>query len=468
MNNNKEEITRTIKAYPEMTHQELADLLNALGYCTTQSAKWTFDAVRGRRRRMAVEEPWETMLDTLAASSENPTPEEMEVAKGFVSEQVDKALEVVERHDEQTSSQYTVHAKFNRQPSTLEEALAFLEVDMTLWEIERWVGNLWPTTYTTKDASGNRTAMSKTNPQIKVFFKPRKEAKAINVLEEWIKDNEHRLPEPIPVVRREKNGVPYLLMLSIADLHLNKLAWAEETGEDYDTDIAISRFNAACDDLVGKANSFTNIGRICLVVGNDLFNIDSNANTTTGGTPQSVDSRHAKVFRRALDMYVDMVEKIKQIAPVDIVVVQGNHDRETSWYLGECLTLAFRKDDEVTVNNQPKLRKYYTYGRNMFLLTHGCDEKKVELPLIMATEEPELWGKSLHREVLLGHLHKRNVTSRTDVDDSRGVITRTLPSLTSSDAWHVMKGYGSRKGAMALLYHPNRGVEAILDHYPES
>jgi hypothetical protein len=87
-----------------------------------------------------------------------------------------------------------------------------------------------------------------------------------------------------PIVRSAKcRG---LLEFSLPDGHLGRLCSAAETGgRDYDADIAEKMFRNALQDLLGKA-SIVNPEKVLFIAGNDFFNTDNLARTTTAGTPQ--------------------------------------------------------------------------------------------------------------------------------------------------------------------------------------
>src|SRR3990172_4990556 len=58
------------------------------------------------------------------------------------------------------------------------------------------------------------------------------------------------------------------LEISITDLHMGKLAWGKEAGEDYDTKIAKKRFLFAINDILSRTND-SKFEKIIFPVGND-------------------------------------------------------------------------------------------------------------------------------------------------------------------------------------------------------
>lgn len=254
-----------------------------------------------------------------------------------------------------------------------------------------------------------------------------------------------------------------LLEIAAFDLHLGKLAWKEESGEDYDIDIATEVYRGAVKHFISVVD-MNQVGRILYPIGNDMLNVDTKNNTTTAGTPQTSDSRFGKMVRVLKHLLIETINNLAMYAPVDVVVVPGNHDEQTMFMIGEILDAYYVGSERVTVNNEPTQRKYYKFGKNMIMFTHGNQEKHMELGLIAATEAPELWAATKYREVHTGHYHKTKSTSYVNIDEFQGFKVRIMPSLSGTDNWHKSKGYSSVKGAEALLWDSEKGLIANY-HY---
>lgn len=284
-----------------------------------------------------------------------------------------------------------------------------------------------------------------------------------------------------PVVRRAgvrrkaTKDEPVLFEIAIMDPHIGMLAWKKETGDvDYDLNIAVNDYENTVQELVGLAESYP-MDRILYVLGNDLVHIDMVVNkvgTTTHGTPQDFDTRLPKIFTAARRAAVAGIDRAASLAPVDVLVVPGNHDETTAFRLGEVLSAWYRNDDRVNIINEPRLRHYYTYGKNIIGFAHGKEygRKRDSLPLIMATEAPEEWGAASYREIHCGHFH--SVSEREFmapvglVDEYRGVRVRVLPGLTPADAWHTEQGYHHHRAATGLVFKKEGGLLAIHEVMP--
>lgn len=251
----------------------------------------------------------------------------------------------------------------------------------------------------------------------------------------------------------------FLLEIAMPDLHFGKLTWREETGSDYDIHITEELVHRTFDQLLSYSTGAP-IEKVLFPIGNDFFNVDTKDNTTAHGTPQQEDTRWQKTFKAGRILIVELVEKLCSIAPVDVLVIPGNHDETRSFFLGDALECWYHNNKYINVNNSAMKRKYYSFGNGLVGLTHGYYERYEKLPSLMALEQPQLWAASKHREWHIGDKHhKKDLVYKTDEFD--GVVIRQLRSLTPPDSWHFDKGFvGAERAVESLLWHPEKGVIA--------
>jgi hypothetical protein len=254
---------------------------------------------------------------------------------------------------------------------------------------------------------------------------------------------------------------PWLGEIDLFDLHLQLLSWAAETGQDYDSEIAERDYKRCMEELAGDILCYSGaVQRWLIPVGQDILHTDTTiagtGGQTTAGTPQDVDTRWKRAFVQLRDMAVSCAEMLAGIAPVELVIVPGNHDTERAFMLGDSLYAWFHNDPRVNVHNQPKKRKYYQWGKTLLGYTHGKNEPLKKLPAIMAHEAPKMWANTEWREWKLGHVHSKHETS------VEGVLIRQLRAIASRDSWHTDKGFMSRRGAEAHLYHADAGEKATF------
>ena len=259
------------------------------------------------------------------------------------------------------------------------------------------------------------------------------------------------------IVKDGKN----IAIVSIADLHLGKLAWSPETGENYDHTIAKNRFYYIVDQAISRMKAFEavspkeKIEEIIFFWSQDFFQFDTLDVTTTAGTRQDTDVRWQKLLPMGCKMLVNAIESLTTVAPVRTFYTRSNHDTQTSFCAMLYLSAYFTNNPNVEVEEEPSGRKYIKYGINLFGFGHGDKEGK-RMASLMALEAPKDWGTTFSREFFLGHFHSR----RTEVDEN-GVMLRYLASPTSTDAWHYECGYiGAQKNAQVFIRNKETGPVA--------
>jgi hypothetical protein len=254
----------------------------------------------------------------------------------------------------------------------------------------------------------------------------------------------------------EYKGGNKLLELPIMDLHLGKLAWDKESGDDYDLEIAEKLYKATIADILTRLKD-TEIEWILFPIGQDFFNSDDDKGNTNKGTQQDMDSRWQKIYQKGCELVIWAIEQLRQIAPIDICYVAGNHCYTTSYYLTLNTFSWYRNCEDVKISLSPKARKYYQYGKCMIGYSHG-EETKKRRDKLMQAEAPEIWGNTIYREFHLGHLHSEHVT------EYPGFIERRVSSITAPDAWHNRSGYvGTIRKAQAFIWDKENGLELIIN-----
>lgn len=356
---------------------------------------------------------------------------------------------------------------------TLEDLLEVTDVDRDVWNVKDFSVNKWDVTSwknNVPEVSQNFQVKARLEKNIDVD----KSKKAVDIFKEMVESYEPPIFNFInSEIKKHESGENNLLEVSVFDLHMGKLAWHGETGENYDTKIARKRFLNAIETLAKRSQGF-NISKILFPIGNDFFNSDTMTNTTTHGTPQDEDLRWQKTFKVGTRLLVDGINYLKSLGvPIDVLIVPGNHDFERSYYMGAFLEAWFNNDPAVNINNGASPRKYYRFGEVLLGFTHGSEEKEGSLPMLMANdiESKPLWSETTYHEWHLGHIHrKRNVKYNVNIDrdvvinEDLGVTVRYLSSLTGTEEWHHKKGFvGSIKAADGFIWNDKLGLIAHLN-----
>lgn len=282
-------------------------------------------------------------------------------------------------------------------------------------------------------------------------------------------------------------GRKMMAVISMPDLHAGKLAWRPESGDNYDAKEAKAVFLDALGYCLAEVRS-KSITEIVLPLGSDFFHTDNAEGTTTAGTRQDTDTRWQKVFLDMKHTVIDGIMQCRQIAPVFVKILPGNHDYNKSFFFGDTLASWFHDTGNVAVDNNPFPRKYHLFGTSLIGWTHGDQEKSDDLPVTMALEVPDLWAKAKHREIHTGHYHKiakKEISGRTsrifksaegavvdfasersmDENTINSVVWRSLPSLSATDAWHARRGYvKGPRAAQCYLYDRDYGYAGHVNY----
>jgi len=349
---------------------------------------------------------------------------------------------------------------------TLPELLEYCEVDLSIWAVERFVVNKWSMGYAT-GPKDDRVAHAKDLYQVKATLVKRKEIvdarKEIEALKTEFKAELAKTVKLRRIYRTRDYTTGNMLEINIPDSHFGKMSWGAETGDrPYDTPIAAETFLRALQNLIELSKGFE-YDKVLFVVGNDLLNSDDELGRTTKGTFVSTDGRYQKTFGIVRKTITKAIEMLREIAPVEVVMVSGNHDNLGVWHLGDSLECCFDNYEDVTVRNEPTQRKYVRFGSVLLMLTHGDKGKREDYPLLMATERSKDFGETKYREIHTGHIHQ------TKLQEWHGIRVRILPSLSPPDAWHSENSFtGQQRNAEAYVWNSTHGLIAQFFHNDDS
>ena len=345
---------------------------------------------------------------------------------------------------------------------SLEDLLSACEVDLDMWDVDKYdIG-----TYEVTGFDNDRNPITVTMYRTKAWLK--KIAPQLNikkVKEQLIED----LANLSPVVKKKDRNRPddrkdlHLLEISAFDLHLGKIGIK---GDEYNMDIASERLLSAIEHLLYRAQGYY-IDKILFIVGHDLLNSDKDwpIPSTTRGTPQFNSDYHIDMYRTARKLMIKAIDTLSEIANVHVMVIPGNHDRESIMHLGDTLELYYEKNENVKVDNTDCLMKAIPYGNNLIISDHGDGPKTADLPGIIAQRFKNMWSDVAYVEVHRGHYHTNKAMKLQAIEELNGITVRNLSSMSATDYWHDSKGFiGNIKKAQAFIYSRENGLQGILNY----
>jgi len=317
-----------------------------------------------------------------------------------------------------------------------------------VWELISARNNIW-NVYSKQD--GVQTLYSS-----KIVVKPKQFDITNEDVEKWFDnlDRNYSLPK-ISTTTNYLTG-DKLLLIDIADLHLNLQASMFVTGNEYNCDIAEKLFFYVLGDIMSRTNQYK-FNRIIFCVGGDMLNGDNLAGSTTKGTPQSSDIHLFDAYERLTAMTIKAIDVLKDKCKckVDVIYVAGNHDMTVGFKLAKYIDAWYRLDDMVNVDYSPFPRKYVVFGKTLFVFAHDGNLKT--LPKTIADEARQYWSSIETTEVFLQHLHSEQVL----MEDNNMRIQR-LPTISAKSEWTVSKGYGSKRQCKSFIFDLEDGMTDVL------
>lgn len=292
-----------------------------------------------------------------------------------------------------------------------------------------------------------------------------------NILQQWlIEKPEERaklaaweeaaraLAEPLP--RAEPIDAPASMMLRydlmvaypVGDHHLGMLAWKHETGDSYDLEIGERLLADAMSHLVSSAPP---AAEALVVFLGDFLHYDSfDAVTPTNRNLLDADGRYPKVFSAGLRLMRRTIEAAAaKHELVHVIIEIGNHDPSSAIVLMLSLANIYENNPRITIDTSPKHFHYYEFGKVAIGTHHGHGRaaKAEQLPLIMAADKPEMWGRTQYRYWMTGHVHHQSVK------DFAGCTVESFRILPPADAYAANEGYRAPRDMKAITYHREFG-----------
>lgn len=394
----------------------------------------------------------EIVRDWLEHNQADPVPWQIRQAYRVGSSRAKRLAQLIRssRHSKAPSLSTTVSFE-GKVPLNPEELVQRYNLDLDLWEVVRFSTRSWNTQH-----KGNVLTMYYSRADLKPRVNIKNFAKVVERLSKKIPAIASK---PVRASAKSLEG-ENLLLINISDIHVGKYF----PGQDgYDIQTAVDLYLKAVATFVERASSGQPIHRIVHVIGNDMLHVDHRTESANG-TPQDTDGMWWEAIEPTIEMVVQATEKMRELAPVDVVVVPGNHDEEKAIMLGHVIKATYRNSEDVQVILSHDLAVYYTWGSVLLGFTHGNSIKYSRLPMIMA-EHPD-WSRTKFREWHIGHVHHEKDISFVSSDGESQVMIHVHPSLSRPDYWHRKKGFvTSIQSAVAFVYNKKEGNISSYRYY---
>lgn len=257
---------------------------------------------------------------------------------------------------------------------------------------------------------------------------------------------------------------------TITDYHLGMLAWGEETGDDWDVNIAESLLVAWFERAIAAAPAAATA--IFAQMGDFLHWDGLEAVTPLHKNILDADTRFQKLVRitiRVLRRVVAML--LTKHERVHLVFAEGNHDPASSIWIREAFAAYYELEPRVSVDLSPDPYYAYEHGKTALFYHHGHLRKLAGVDAALAGKFPKLFGRAEHRYAHTGHRHSAEIleTSLMLVEQHR--------TLAARDAYANRGAWLSGRDAQVITYHSEYGevgrvrispmmVKGLTHHHP--
>lgn len=259
---------------------------------------------------------------------------------------------------------------------------------------------------------------------------------------------------------RAKRDDKLLNLYTVSDFHLGMLAWADESGDDWDMKIAEDLFSRWFDAAFQKAPD-AGTGVINLL--GDLAHFDSlDAVTPASGHVLDADTRYQKLVRYMIRMVRRVVDMaLVKHKNVRLLIVQGNHDESGMIWLAEMFSTLYDNEPRVFVDTSPDVYKMVQHGKTTLFFHHGHKARFDAIEPVMIAKFRKAFGESVYSYAHVGHLHHQKIV------ESRNMIVEQHRTLAAKDAYASRGGWMSGRSANVITYSAEYGEVARLTISPE-
>lgn len=263
-------------------------------------------------------------------------------------------------------------------------------------------------------------------------------------------------PMPLPINLQHN----LLNLFTLTDCHVGMLAWHKEGGADWDLKIAEATL-VGCFEQMILACPPAKVGFVNQL-GDFLHSDGMMPVTPTSGHILDQDGRFSKlvtvalrVLRRIIDIALMRHEKVV------VIMAEGNHDMASSIWLRVMFKALYENEPRVEVIDSELPYYQYKHGKTMLAFHHGHLSKNDSLPLLFASQYPNVWGETTKRYCHTGHRH------HVEEKEHSGMKVIQHPTLSARDAYASRGGWISEREATAITYHSEYGQVARNTVTPE-
>jgi hypothetical protein len=269
--------------------------------------------------------------------------------------------------------------------------------------------------------------------------------------------------EPVNVIDRTSGILKSDLLnfYTLTDIHLGMLSWGEETGADWDLNIAeatiLESFRYLIDSSPAAETGFFN------QLGDALHYDGMLPVTPTSGHIVDADSRYHKVVRSTMRIFRQVITMLLQKHErVVVLMCAGNHDLSGAVWLQESFAMLFENNPRVEVIVNPSPYYGYMHGKTFIGCHHGHKMNVKKLAdAFRAKRWRKMMGESRQAYIHTGHMHHKETIEHPDM------IVEMHQTLAAKDAYATHGGYDADRSMNCITYHKAGVEKSRIVYYPE-
>lgn len=249
-------------------------------------------------------------------------------------------------------------------------------------------------------------------------------------------------------------------LYTLTDSHVGMLAWAKEGGADWDLAIA-ERTLVGCFEQMVNASPPASVGFVNQL-GDFLHSDGLLPVTPTSHHVLDQDGRFSKLVATAVRILRRVVDlALKKHQKVVLLLAEGNHDMASSIWLRVMFRALYENEPRVEVIDSELPYYSFKHGKTMLAFHHGHLKKNDQLPLLFASQYPQVWGSTSKRYAHVGHRH------HLEEKEHSGMTVLQHPTLAARDAYAARGGWHAERAVTAITYHTEYGQVARNTVTPE-
>lgn len=284
---------------------------------------------------------------------------------------------------------------------------------------------------------------------------------AVELMRELVAELSSDIKPAKPVaLKNQKQDDSLLSLYILTDIHFGMRSWGEETGTNWDLEIAEKCVLQAFGHLVATSpNAKTGY---LLQLGDFLHYDGTLPITPTSKHVLDTDSRFPKILRTAIRVFRQCVNMmLAKHEKVLVLHCQGNHDPASSHHFQEWSPVLYENEPRVEIIPNPSPFHAYRHGQVLIGAHHGDRKTKLQhLVHLFQDRFRHLHGDTSRTYIHTGHYHRDELYSFGSTRAERH------ETLIAPDAFASNSGYQSDRSLKCITY-TTRGEYNRNIFYPE-